>query len=363
MDVVSSIISSLLGKLVEIIKHGSSDEHASRQESMGLKPELLEISGSTWFREDWKISGPRKYVLLLATLVITVTYQAGLNSPGGYWPDTESEHSRCQGSNKLKYVLFLCTNATPNITRIISRESVSSSTETPNTRRQGSNKLKDVPWKGSRTLFSCTAVVAFWYTWQNLLEAQVGNRTIITVTVIICLVCTIVIMFKAQADRNLASASRDSELLSVASYKETIEPENTSCSDSMAAFIAVAKIPATWLVGSASTHHATGNRALLSGFKSVDGHNIHTGDGVRMPVCGRGCVITDAVVLPDVLFVPGLKKNIVSVSQLTQLGCSIVFKRDACYISGATDGTTIGKALVGENGMFKLEFLKVPLVN
>lgn len=312
-------------ELVEIIKHGPSDEHASHQESMGhsLKPELLEISGSTWFREDWKISGPRKYLLLLATLAITITYQVGLNPPGGLWANTESGQSR----------------------------------------RQGSNKLKDVPGKGSWTLFSCRVVVAFWYTWQNLLEDQVGNRTIILVTVIVCLVCTFVIMFKAQADRNLASASRDSELLSVTSYKETIEPENTSCSDCMAACIAVAKIPATWLVGSASTHHATGNRALLSGFKSVDGLNIHTGDGVRMPVCGRGCVITDAVVLPNVLFVPGLKKNIVSVSQLTQLGCSIVFKRDACYISGATDGTTIGKALVGENGMFKLEFLKVPLVN
>ncbi|XP_044949244.1 uncharacterized protein LOC123398863 [Hordeum vulgare subsp. vulgare] len=120
------------------------------------------------------------------------------------------------------------------------------------------------------------------------------------------------------------------------------------------------KVAATWLIATAASHHATGDHSLLSGFTPEDGLFVKAGDGSPMQVLGRGSVVTGAVVLPDVWFVPGLTANLVSVSKLTELDYSVGFARAACYIRCAADGTVIGKAHAGEDGMFELDFLRVP---
>ncbi|RLM70090.1 hypothetical protein C2845_PM17G13730 [Panicum miliaceum] len=58
----------------------------------------------------------KKYLLLLATLVATVTYAAGLNLPGGSWPE-DSPGGRTAGdsilrqTNYRRYIVFYCFNA------------------------------------------------------------------------------------------------------------------------------------------------------------------------------------------------------------------------------------------------------------
>uniref|UniRef100_A0ACD5ZG49 Uncharacterized protein n=1 Tax=Avena sativa TaxID=4498 RepID=A0ACD5ZG49_AVESA len=251
---------------------------------------------------DAQIHGLRKICLLLVTLAATVTYQAGLSPPGGVWAVIagEWEHSRYKGS-KVK----------------------------DQGRRRQMEKIlhAGAPAYARHTLKNLFKVIGIP---QNV-QAAAGAST------------------------------ESSESTSMGSNRDT-EPDNTRVAKNNG-INAVAETAATWLVASAATHHATGNRSLLSGFKTVDDLlNIQTGDGRRMPVSGRGCVITETVLLPDVWFVPGLNHNIVSISQLIKLGCRVEMNHDACYITGATDDTVIGEAPVGENGMFKLEFLKVPPV-
>ncbi|CAN6381884.1 unnamed protein product [Urochloa humidicola] len=59
----------------------------------------------------------KKYLLLLATLVATVTYAAGLNPPGGSWlEDSPAEHrlagdSILREGNYIRYIIFYCFNA------------------------------------------------------------------------------------------------------------------------------------------------------------------------------------------------------------------------------------------------------------
>jgi hypothetical protein len=57
----------------------------------------------------------RKYLLLLATMVATVTYTAGFNPPGGVWQETEARHlagdSIIRDTHYPRYIMFFYYNA------------------------------------------------------------------------------------------------------------------------------------------------------------------------------------------------------------------------------------------------------------
>lgn len=119
---------------------------------------------------------------------------------------------------------------------------------------------------------------------------------------------------------------------------------------------------ATWTVATSAPHQATGNRALISGFVTEhEDQFVHAIDGVPMKVVARGAVVTDAMVLPDVWFVPGLAENLVSVSQLAELDYSVGFSCGECCIRSAAGGKIVGTACLREGGLYVLDFLKVPL--
>lgn len=122
------------------------------------------------------------------------------------------------------------------------------------------------------------------------------------------------------------------------------------------------KTSASWILATAAPHHATGDRNLLSGFTMVhDDQFVHAVNRVPMKVLARGAVVTDALVLPDVWFVPGLKENLVSVSQLAELDHSIGFGRGECCIKSARDAKIVGKGRLQKGGHYVLDYLKVPL--
>lgn len=62
---------------MEVVENG-------REATMGVETGTGQPWGRNW---DWEYR-LRKYLLLLATLVVTVTYAAGFNPPGGVWQDT-----------------------------------------------------------------------------------------------------------------------------------------------------------------------------------------------------------------------------------------------------------------------------------
>ncbi|XP_034606291.1 uncharacterized protein [Setaria viridis] len=117
-----------------------------------------------------------------------------------------------------------------------------------------------------------------------------------------------------------------------------------------------------WFVATGAAHHATWKRDLFSNLVDVenDGLCVHAADGTPMPVCGRGDVVTDDVVLPDVYYVPRLCTNLVSVGQLAGLDYCVGFGRGACVISSAA-GTVVGRAHARGDGLYEVDFLRVPL--
>jgi len=88
-----------------------------------------------------------------------------------------------------------------------------------------------------------------------------------------------------------------------------------------------------WIVDSGCSHHATGNSSLLSDVHPHCGKRvIITADNSLHPVVKEGHFNVKAdtsnaegVSLKDVYHVPGLKKNLASVSQLTNSGRYVLF--------------------------------------
>ncbi|CAL5038126.1 unnamed protein product [Urochloa decumbens] len=67
----------------------------------------------------------RKYVLLLGILAASVTYQAGLDPPGGVWPSDGDGHSAGDpvlhdgGNNRLRYHAFFYSNSTCFVASVV----------------------------------------------------------------------------------------------------------------------------------------------------------------------------------------------------------------------------------------------------
>lgn len=113
-------------------------------------------------------------------------------------------------------------------------------------------------------------------------------------------------------------------------------------------------------MASYATNHMTGDRTLISNLVPVSNQVVRAGDGEGMLVCGRGSVNTEAVVLPDVWYVPGLTMNLVSVGQLTEDPDLVVSMGGGmCRISKTSDGSVLGRAPLRSNRKYVVDFLKV----
>ncbi|KAL4291090.1 hypothetical protein GQ457_14G002100 [Hibiscus cannabinus] len=86
-----------------------------------------------------------------------------------------------------------------------------------------------------------------------------------------------------------------------------------------------------WIIDSGCSHHVTGNDELLSDLRQHKGERvIITADNSAYPVAQEGVVKigmddTNVVKLNDVFHVPGLKRNLISVSQITDSGKFVLF--------------------------------------
>ncbi|KAK3022504.1 hypothetical protein RJ639_046781 [Escallonia herrerae] len=99
------------------------------------------------------------------------------------------------------------------------------------------------------------------------------------------------------------------------------------------AFVNYVDYKKEWILDSSCSHHVTGNSELVSNIhKHNGGWVIITADNSVHPVVNEGTTNINAhgsmdsgVVLKDVYHVPGLKKNLVSVSQIIDSGKYVLF--------------------------------------
>ena len=117
----------------------------------------------------------------------------------------------------------------------------------------------------------------------------------------------------------------------------------------------------TWLLDSYATNNMSGNLSLLTHMVPVSNQVVCAGSGKGMQVHGIGSVFTEAVVLPDVWYVPDLAVSLVSVNQLTNdnPNLSIKMSGTACHVTNISDGSVIGSAHLRSDNKYEVDFLRI----
>jgi hypothetical protein len=94
-----------------------------------------------------------------------------------------------------------------------------------------------------------------------------------------------------------------------------------------------------WYVDSGASRHMTYDKKLFSRLQEQEGGmSVELGDDATYPMKGLGSISFqmpsgDVLELNDVLFVPSLKKNLLSISCMEDLQCRVAFEGQQCTIS------------------------------
>lgn len=101
-------------------------------------------------------------------------------------------------------------------------------------------------------------------------------------------------------------------------------------------FVGTTKTSNDWLLDSGCSHHMAADEKLFKGLDRSFHSRIRIGDGKLIEAKGKGSVLVSTgsgnKLISDVLFVPNLDQNLLSVGQLVEKGYTLVFKDDCCTV-------------------------------
>ena len=133
---------------------------------------------------------------------------------------------------------------------------------------------------------------------------------------------------------------------------QSIGNSSTSCSLAQSGMVFVGTIACTkssgfWILDSGATDHMTGTSQLFSSYKPVAGNfKVKIADGSYANVAGKGPIpLSSNLTLKDVLHVPTLSYNLLSISKFTKdHNCTAHFYSSGCVFQDLTSGEMIGDA-------------------
>ncbi|KAK8293190.1 hypothetical protein V6Z12_D06G173200 [Gossypium hirsutum] len=110
-----------------------------------------------------------------------------------------------------------------------------------------------------------------------------------------------------------------------------------------------------WILNSGATDHMTGNKALFCTFFQTFGKAVKTADGSLCKIEGHGTVVlNEQIALKNVLFVPNLACNLISISKISiDLYYSTIFNDLDCTLQALNSKMMIGKVSL-QNGLYIL---------
>jgi len=122
----------------------------------------------------------------------------------------------------------------------------------------------------------------------------------------------------------------------------------------------------SWIIDTGASNHMTGNLSNLRNLRAISPCHVGLPDGSNIVATKEGSIIFgNDFVLENVLYVPGLSCNLISVSQLIDhSNCTIQFTHNMCVIQDCTSRKLIGDGehrdgLYYFNGILLITALKV----
>jgi len=88
-----------------------------------------------------------------------------------------------------------------------------------------------------------------------------------------------------------------------------------------------------WYLNSGCSKHMTGDKSKFLNITFKQEGHVTYGDNNKERILGRGSIgDKDILIIHDVLYIEGLKHNLLSISQLCDKGYQVIFKTNSCEI-------------------------------
>ena len=88
-----------------------------------------------------------------------------------------------------------------------------------------------------------------------------------------------------------------------------------------------------WYLNSGCSRHMTGDLSLFKVFESKKGGNVTFGDGSKSQIKGKGVISLPRLLdIANVLYVKGLKVNLLSISQIYDQDFMVLFSKGKCLV-------------------------------
>ena len=116
---------------------------------------------------------------------------------------------------------------------------------------------------------------------------------------------------------------------------------------------ATARSTESWLIDSGCTNHMTYDQELFKDLDATYNTNVRIGNGEKIAVKGKGTIViegcTGLKLIPDVLYVPEINQNLLSVGQLLVKGYKVLFEDKSCMIKDSDNSSNWCSNIVGKN--------------
>ena len=108
-----------------------------------------------------------------------------------------------------------------------------------------------------------------------------------------------------------------------------------------------------WYIDSGCSKHMTGDKEKLQSYSALEKEKVSFGNDTPALKKGKGSVLLkEKVKGGNVMYVDGLKHNLLSVSQMCDEGTKVIFQSNGCSVCDLDIGETVIKGIRTRNNLY-----------
>lgn len=115
-----------------------------------------------------------------------------------------------------------------------------------------------------------------------------------------------------------------------------------------------------WYIDSEYSNHMTSNESIFCNLDTSVKTKVKTGNGELVETKGKGTVAIETKkgtrLIKDILLVPSLDQNLLSVGQMMENGYSLHFEKNVCQIYDLKNNQEIAEVKMGRNTNFHVHW-------